>query len=121
MKYGTFYNVTVKDSPGKGRGVFTEEYIAANTLVSVECALVLSDVDDLRSHKLFQYLCALGNSLTITLGVGSLMNHSEQPNIRVERLVQEERFEFYSLRDISPGEELTHRYVRQLWFSPIGG
>ncbi|WP_424099843.1 SET domain-containing protein-lysine N-methyltransferase [Moorena producens] len=120
MKYGSYYNLTLKESPEKGRGVFAAEEISAGKLILVEPALMFSgsDIDGLRSHKLFEYIFQIGDSMAISLGVGTFINHSEDPNVRVNRQIDQELFEVFALRDITPGEELTHKYIRELWFSP---
>ncbi|WP_168186266.1 SET domain-containing protein-lysine N-methyltransferase [Hydrocoleum sp. CS-953] len=108
----------MKESIGKGRGVFTEEEIPAGALVLVEPVLILSDFEQMESNALLDYLFQMGDLKGVSLGIGTFSNHSDNPNMQVKRLVDEERSEFYALRDIAIGEELTHKYVRKLWFSP---
>jgi SET domain-containing protein len=119
MKYGSYYNVSLKESPGQGRGVFAEEPISADSLILVEPVLMLSDDETLQLEVLSHYLFQMGDSMAIGLGVSTFMNHSGNPNVRVNRLIDRELLEYYALRDIMVGEELTHRYVRELWFSPV--
>ena len=52
------------------------------------------------------FLLAVG--LSIVFGLLRFVNHSCGPNTQLKR--QQGRVEFYSLRDIAPGEELTADY-----------
>jgi hypothetical protein len=52
-----------------------------------------------------------GRSLNaIALGLGTVLNHSNAPNVGVTFDQNPDRLDFYALRDIAPGEQLTHDY-----------
>lgn len=46
----------------------------------------------------------------IALGFGSLYNHSFEPNAEYRVDYEQHSFDFYSLRDLAAGEELTVNY-----------
>lgn len=48
----------------------------------------------------------------------SLINHSDAPNVRVERDEQHLLIRMVATRDIKKGEEITYDYKCPLWFEP---
>jgi SET domain-containing protein len=46
----------------------------------------------------------------MTLGYGSVYNHSATPNMKWYAKRSTNEIVFYAIRDIEPGEELTHDY-----------
>ena len=76
----------LKESVGKGRGVFANEKIKSNTLISISPVLLFPE--DLKYPNSIEK--SILNSYTYTwdkstqalaLGLGSLYNHSKQNNI----------------------------------------
>ena len=61
----------------------------------------------------------------IALGIGSLFNHSYEPNAFYRKNLEEQVIEFIALRDIRSGEEITvnysgHPYGKQpMWFETV--
>jgi SET domain-containing protein len=106
--------VTVKKSPGKGRGVFAVKKISTGGIVEVVPTLsvphssrhnILST--DLSSH-IFEGEEGRKGPLVIALGYGSLYNHSGFPNAEFD--VLKGKIKFTALRPIAKGEEITIDY-----------
>ncbi|KAG6877127.1 hypothetical protein C0993_010079 [Termitomyces sp. T159_Od127] len=58
--------------------------------------------------------------MALALGLGSLFNHSEQPNVSYVLDRSTESIGYTTVRDIAPGEELCIFYGHNLWFKPAG-
>ncbi|HUF32685.1 MAG TPA: SET domain-containing protein [Acidimicrobiales bacterium] len=64
-----------------------------------------------------------GGAVAIALGFGSLYNHAWRANCRYEHDVELGIVDFYAVRPITPGEEVTVNYTGdpdgtgELWFS----
>jgi len=60
--------------------------------------------------------------LVLTLGFGSLYNHTDTPNARYKEQYSETAIDFIALRDIKKDEEITVNYAQgkkkkhPLWF-----
>lgn len=110
----------------KGRGVFAAAPIAAGELLetSASVALDLRDTETILGTTVDNYYFAHPadpEGGLLVLGLSSLLNHSDAPNVET-RPRQEGGVgwlvELRALRDIAPGEELTRRYACELWFDP---
>ncbi len=116
-------------SPGRGRGLFAAEPIAAGEIIERACTVYIDAEQALRLDKMlplgdfyFQHPLSKEEGLMV-LGLASLCNHADDPNADV-------RFEdggrcgwvavLHALRDIPKGGEITYRYRCQLWF-PVDG
>ena len=102
--------------PGAGRGVFAKDPIPEGALIE-SCPVVLlpdrRDRDRLRKTRLVNYYFLWGEGrdcAAICLGWGSVYNHSYSPNARYEKMVDDERMDFYALRNLQAGEEITVNY-----------
>ena len=109
MLLGTLY---IKDSPGKGKGVFTHEAIEAGTLIEIAPVIVLPEKDCELIDKsfLYTYYFLWGDqhkNYAICLGYGSLYNHNYTPNCIYETYYYDNVIHFITLKDIAAGEELT--------------
>ncbi len=105
----------VKYTRKKGRGVFVRDDISANTVIEVAPVIVLPKEERKWIDKsvLFNYYFLWGDddSLTaISLGYGSIYNHSYNPNIEYEADYENDILTFTTLRDIKAGEELLVNY-----------
>jgi SET domain-containing protein len=115
-------SLTVRESPGKGRGVFAARDISAGTLVSVAHCIPFP-TDALKGtpieHHAFDY--EQDNQDCIVLGVQQFMNHADAPNCSYEWEVVDggqRVHKVYTVRDIKAGEELSIDYGVPLWFKP---
>ncbi len=103
-------------TPGAGRGVFAGASIVAGELIE-QCPVVAledrKDRDRLRKTGLVNYYFLWGQKrdhAAICLGWGAVYNHSFSPNARFEKRIEDGRMDFYALRQIEAGEEITVNY-----------
>lgn len=61
------------------------------------------------SWYVFTWINPECEQVALSLGYGSIYNHSETPNAKYQ-MVLPDIMEFYALRDIAPGEEITINY-----------
>lgn len=99
----------------KGRGVFTDAPIARGTVIESCHVLTLPARDRaaLRDTALYDYYFDWGvdgRELAMALGLGSLYNHSYQPNARYVKRLRRGLIEFVALRSIAAGEEILINY-----------
>ena len=108
----------------KGRGVFACEIIRSGDLVETAPTVELGhhDTDTLAATCLDDYYFAHPanpDGGLMVLGLASLCNHSDRPNVRTAAR-RDDRIgwviELWALRDIAPGEEITRRYACNPWF-----
>lgn len=98
----------------KGRSIVSTQDIKKDTLVISDFVIVLNEeeVKYIEKTKLINYVFSWENeSSALSLGYGSLLNHSDNPNLIFILDVKQNKLHFYSLRDISKNEELTIDYV----------
>jgi len=125
----TSQKLEIKESEGRGRGVFAKEKISKREIFeSTPVILYHSDTQDHLNqlhpgvkHLLNDYVFGWSDGMVaIALGFGSLYNHSWNHNAQYMRI--ENKFNairFIAKRDIEPGEEIFIRYATvagKLWF-----
>ena len=113
--------VTVRESPGKGRGVFAARDISAGTVISVAHSIPFpTDALDGTPIEGHQFDYEQDDQDCIVLGVQQLINHADPPNCRCEwEVVDGQRMhKVFTVRDIKAGEELSIDYEVPLWFKP---
>jgi SET domain-containing protein len=103
------------ESPGRGRGVFTVEAIAAGDTIELAPVLVFPTEDWERIVKtiLNSYCYLWGEDLqegAAGLGYASLYNHSFSPNARYLRQVEMGVLQLIAVREIPPGDEILVNY-----------
>lgn len=120
----------VRQSPGKGRGVFASERIVTGQLIERAPVIAFSKEQWTLVEKtlFYDYIFDWGPGReggALVLGFGSIYNHDYQPNAFYIRKEAEDYLEFYALTDIPAGEEITVNYNGKpdcqdpLWFSPL--
>lgn len=99
-----------------GRGVFAREKIREGELIE-SCPIIAldgaKDRQHLRKTGLVNYYFLWGDRrdrVAICLGWGSIYNHSFTPNARYEKVMEEERMDFYALTDIEADTEIIVNY-----------
>ncbi|CAK5269754.1 unnamed protein product [Mycena citricolor] len=114
----------VKDSPGKGRGLFAARSIPPRTLLESSPVLLFGKEEyenhgkhTLLDHYTFKWR---NGSMALALGLGSLFNHSESPNVSYTLDPATESIHYTSTRNISEGDELCIYYGSNLWFDATG-
>jgi SET domain-containing protein len=124
MLLGSLY---IKDSEGKGRGIYSTEAIEAGTVIEIAPVIVLPEADSALIDKtfLYNYYFLWGEehkNYAICLGYGSLYNHSYSPNCIYETYYDDNVIHFVAIKDIAADQELTVNYNHdpndqtQVWF-----
>jgi len=119
--------VHVAGTKKMGRGVFTEEAIAAGTLIELAPVVVMSAEDRLHLDKtlLHDYIFEWGkekDQCAMALGLVSVYNHSYQANCDYGMYYNKQSISIISVRDIRAGEELFINYngswndEKKVWF-----
>lgn len=107
--------IFVEDSPIHGKGVFCSELIKAGEVLE-ECHYILCDNGYNYPQILHDHFFSWpkgGGGLVICLGYGSIFNHSDDNyNADWQTDTQKNKFIFYALRDILPGEEIFTNYQK---------
>lgn len=105
-------SICVKKVKGKGRGVFAKSPIKKGSVIErVPVVLVPINqlVGGLQCPILTKYFYLWGkNTVAISLGYGSLYNHSYTPNAEYRH--GDKTISYVALRDIDEGEEITVNY-----------
>lgn len=117
----------VTESPLGGRGVFTALPIPKGSVIEI-CPVIAMPIAEkalLDNTALYDYYFIWGDEddqCAIVLGYGSLYNHAYEPNAQYAPDYAGNTLDFYALRDIEAGEEITVNYNgdpkehTELWF-----
>ncbi len=119
--------IRVGESQGKGRGVFAARAIGAGETIEDGPVVVVPahQITQLDATVLGDYYFLWSDDeseAALLLGLGSLCNHSYEPNARFELHPERLTISFIALRDIRDGEEVTINYNgnpgsrKPLWF-----
>jgi SET domain-containing protein len=100
---------SVVNIAGKGRGVITTEHIKKGSLVECSDVIVVND-SKLLGNELDNYFFEFGNVWCLSLGLGSLFNHSRYPTLWLRTMIDMDQIRFYASYNIEPGDELTIDY-----------
>lgn len=98
----------VRDTEGRGRGVFTTDAIPAGALVHLAHVVVVPKSEV--GATLDQYVYTFGDDCSVALGLGSLFNHARRPNLEFVRELSSRVIRYFAARPIGPEEELTIDY-----------
>jgi uncharacterized protein len=112
----------------KGRGVFTKQPIAANTVIEISPVIVMSSDERklLDQTLLHDYIFEWGpgnRQCCMALGYISIYNHSYQSNCEYEMDYENQQIKIKSVRMIEAGEELFINYngdwnnSKKIWFN----
>jgi len=122
-------SLIVKDTGKYGRGIFTTSDIKKDELVEVSPVIIIPKEEwDCVGKTIFYHYCYIWDGTedtVLALGYGSLFNHSYEPNLNSICNHGNISLDFYALRDIKAGEELTINYHGDLdnrsplWFDVI--
>ncbi|KAI0081582.1 hypothetical protein K474DRAFT_1249490 [Panus rudis PR-1116 ss-1] len=110
-------------SEGKGRGVYATRVIPARTVIEISPALLFGK-DEYAQHGRYTVLDHYtfnwpDGRMALALGLGSLFNHSESPNVSFSLDTETESIRYTTSREIRPDEELCIFYGHNLWFDPV--
>jgi uncharacterized protein len=114
-------------SARRGKGVFTSEAIAADTIIEISPVIVMNKRERLLVDQtiLHDYIFEWGHRKTeccVALGFVSLYNHSYQSNCEYTMDYDAEVIHIKTMQEISPGEELFINYngdwnnAKKVWF-----
>ncbi|HQU59639.1 MAG: SET domain-containing protein-lysine N-methyltransferase [Phaeodactylibacter sp.] len=117
----------IAPSPLGGRGVFTAAAIPAGALIEICPMIVMPQAhrQHLDETGLYDYYFIWGEKeeeCAIALGYGSLFNHDYDPNAEYIPDFDHNTLDFFALRDIDAGEEITVNYngdpeeQSEIWF-----
>ena len=118
----------VEISEGRGRGVFANRQFKAGEVIEDAPVIVLppADLEALKRTQLygyfFQWNTPEGPGGAICLGLGSIYNHSAEPNAKYIRVFEKNLLRFVALRTIFENEEIFTNYngnpkdKSALWF-----
>jgi len=108
------FKLYVKNSEGKGNGVFTKEFIPKGECIEVSPFLVIDKKIVSNGigtkNNLNQHLYKHKEHYHIVLGYGSLYNHNDEPNINFIIDIDRGIYEYYSIKDINEDEEIFLNY-----------
>jgi len=107
--------IEIKESKGKGVGVFATEDIALHEIFEQVAVLPIPNIDKENKPILFNYrfgfpMGGQAKENVIGLGYASFYNHNDKPNARWENDPRQRGFIFYALRAIKAGEEILISY-----------
>lgn len=118
-------NISVKESLIHGLGVFALVDILKDELIEI-CPIILLDSDDIKKIDetfLYNYYFSWENKQgAISLGWGSLYNHSYTPNAIYQKDFDNKKIIFRAIQDIKSGEEICVNYngnpdsIKKVWF-----
>ncbi|KAJ8474170.1 hypothetical protein ONZ51_g7383 [Trametes cubensis] len=108
---------------GKGRGVYACREIPAQTLIEVSPVLLFSaaEYEEHGKHTVLDHYTFKWRDgrMALALGLGSLFNHSQRPNVSYTIDTEREAIRYTTTRRILPDEELCIFYGHKLWFDPV--
>jgi SET domain-containing protein len=108
------YDLKVRNISGKGRGVIATREFKKGELIHVSPVILLRE--DEVSDTLDQYVFQFGDRYAVALGLGSLLNHSANPNAVITTRISRKEIAFWACRSILAGDEVVHSYG----YNPIG-
>lgn len=105
----------IEKSEGRGRGVYTRDFIRKNTVIEVSPVLVMSGeerklLDQTLLHDYIFEWGELRDRCCVALGYISMYNHASPSNCEYFMDYQEEIIFVKTVRDIPGGTELTINY-----------
>ncbi|KAM5539289.1 hypothetical protein V8D89_007162 [Ganoderma adspersum] len=112
----------IEYAEGKGRGVYACREIPAQTLIEISPVLLFSatEYEAHGRHTVLDHYTFVWRDgrMALALGLGSLFNHSQRPNVSYTVDPTTESIRYTTSRRILPDEELCIFYGRKLWFEP---
>lgn len=101
--------IEIRKSRGRGRGVFATERISEGSVIE-SCPVILFK-QKTSDHMLQEFAFRWDkNTVALSLGWGSLYNHSYTPNAACDQRKRAKCIDVVALRDIEAGEEITFNY-----------
>ncbi|XP_006462692.1 hypothetical protein AGABI2DRAFT_49784, partial [Agaricus bisporus var. bisporus H97] len=115
----------IKPSNSKGRGVYASKPIPRNTTIEISPVLLFtkSEYEEHGKYTLLDHYTFVwpDGRMALALGLGSLFNHSDPPNVNFTLDIPNDSIRYIASRDIEAEEELCIFYGHKLWFDPAEG
>lgn len=108
-------DISVGKSPIHGYGVFANQQFHPGDIIE-ECYCLLFDPQE---NSFTDYVYGVDGSNLFPLGCGSIINHSQQENAKVEYDPKHSLLTFIATKSIKPGEEVLTNYGEG-WFNKRG-
>ena len=117
----------ISDSPNRGRGVFTSEYLSSGKVIEISPVIIMSAEERvlLDQTLLHDYIFLWGKEeleCCLALGNISIYNHDYQSNAEYEMNPAAATIRITTVRDIQKGEEIFINYngtwndPKPVWF-----
>ncbi|OBZ90355.1 SET domain-containing protein 7 [Choanephora cucurbitarum] len=113
------FSFELRNDSIRGRGVFTNEPLGRNTLIEISPILFFNAAEYEEHGKytiLDHYTYCWKDGFALALGLGSMFNHDNSPNVGFIRDIPNKLIRYVTLRPIEKGEELCISYGQHLWF-----
>ncbi|KAI9025792.1 hypothetical protein CLU79DRAFT_833604 [Phycomyces nitens] len=112
-------SLELRSHPERGRGVFATIPIVRNTVVDISPVLHFSH-DEYSQHGKYtvldHYTYRWKDGYALALGLGSMFNHSNHPNVGFIRDLDNGLIRYIATDNISKDEELCISYGSNIWF-----
>ncbi|KAG9016298.1 hypothetical protein FRB90_003378 [Tulasnella sp. 427] len=119
------FGLVIRQTETKGRGVFATQSIPSGTIVDISPVILFPKenyatyakqtiVDD------YAFVWGDGN-MALALGLGSMMNHDENPNVSHSIVRETKCIKFITMKPVQTGDELCIYYGSKLWFPSDDG
>jgi len=122
------FGLLICDTPDAGRSIFASRPISSNTVIEISPILLFSAQEYsqygkhtiLDSYTFVWERSSEGNTMALSLGIGSLFNHhSSNANVSYELDKKTNSIKYRTVRDIREGEELLICYgAGRMWWEP---
>ncbi len=118
----------VRETEGKGRGMFTKKFIPAEKVIEISPVVVMTAQERLLldQTKLHDYIFEWQDGCCMALGFVPVYNHAYNSNCEYLMDYDENTIQIKTVRNIEPGEELTINYngdwndEKKVWFDVKG-
>jgi SET domain-containing protein len=103
----------------KGKGVFAKKNIAKGVIIDIAYIILISNKDwdlieeTVLSNYSFEWddpKCKGKYESAISLSISQFINHSYKPNVNYRYNYRDNSIEYFTIQDISKGEEITVNY-----------
>lgn len=116
--------IHIKESEGRGRGMFTDQKLSADLVIEVAPVIVMTAEDRVHLDKtlLHDYIFEWEYGCCMALGYVPIYNHSYRSNCEYLMDYETKTIQVRTVRVIEAGEELTINYngdwddAKPVWF-----
>ena len=114
--------VSVFHNNRKGFNLLANKKINKDELISIS-AVSLVGFDEIKEDSILKNYPMYWNDEKdcIAFGIINLLNHSDNPNVRIENDYDNKLIKAFAIKDIEINEELVMKYRCKIWFEVIDG